>query len=342
MSVPIRADAAIGGAAAKRRTRAHFGHEADGQSRVATGSPAAVGGAGALPDRSSDARESTRGRTLLVRLSPDCPTRPVDWRWQKAGLLLDLGLRRLRRRDDAPTREARRFLAALRRCRGDAHRRRLNERMPGVAAAHALSTDPPARRWAVEARLLGGEPPAAIASKEGTTVEAVTRYEALVFNVSDRLGNRGYIAHAAIGQAAHPGPGVEGLGTFWRLLGFHGGPAILDLANAAGPASATAADWEVTRAALTRLRLALTPLAPARASRRRSPPGGSAQIPRLSASGRRRGRRSADPPPPGVPIEPAEPTDPPGDAGPETRSRARARGAGRAGPCEVGDGSRTR
>src|SRR5690242_4199726 len=36
--------------------------------------------------------------TRLARLHPDCPTRPVDWRWMKAGLMLDLGLRWSRRR----------------------------------------------------------------------------------------------------------------------------------------------------------------------------------------------------------------------------------------------------
>src|SRR4051794_33287026 len=49
----------------------------------------------------------------LARLHPDCPTRPLDWRWLKAGLMLELGLRWSRRRDDGPTREAKSYRAAL-------------------------------------------------------------------------------------------------------------------------------------------------------------------------------------------------------------------------------------
>ncbi|MEJ7638979.1 MAG: hypothetical protein WKF75_13665, partial [Singulisphaera sp.] len=134
-----------------------------------------------------------------MRLGPDCPTRPVDWRWLKAGLMLELGLRWSRRRDDEATRMARQYRAALQRCHDDAGRERLDAKMPGVAGAYAIHTGPPPRRWAVEARLLAGEPLATIARKEAATREAVDLYQCLFFNISDRLANRGYLAHEAIG-----------------------------------------------------------------------------------------------------------------------------------------------
>jgi len=303
-----------------RRTAAEPGRPAAPGSSPAASTNPATEGAAWTPAAPGDALGSGHGRPpappglRLARLGPDCPARPVDWRWERAGLLLTLGLRGSRRRDDGPTCEARRFRAALGRCR-DEGGRRLAARMPAVAGASAISTGPPPLRWAVEAWLLAGEPPATIASKMGMAVEAVAWYEALFFNVSDRLGSRGYIAHAAIGQAAHPGLGVEDPGTFWKLIGYYGGPAVLDLAfaaTAAGPAGSASVDGEAIRAALTRLRLSLTPLAPSRAPRRRSPPGEAQLPPRLAASGRRQGRRSADPPPPGVPIELIEPSATPG------------------------------
>ena len=112
----------------------------------------------------------TRPRPLLARLGPECPTRPVDWRWLKAGLMLDLGLRGSRRRDDGPTREARRYRAASRRCRDDAGRERLGARMPGIAGACAIRRrrapaavgrrGPPAGRRADRRRRPRGRPEA--------------------------------------------------------------------------------------------------------------------------------------------------------------------------------------
>ena len=111
-----------------------------------------------------------RPRPLLAHLGPDCPTRPVDWRWLKAGLMLDLGLRWSRRRDDGPTREARRYRAAWRRCRDDAGRERLRRqdargrrgvRDPGRRAPGAVGRrGPPAGRRGDRRRGPQGRPEA--------------------------------------------------------------------------------------------------------------------------------------------------------------------------------------
>ena len=52
----------------------------------------------------------------------------------------------------------------------------------------------------------------------------------MFFNVSDRLGNGGYIAHVKIGPVEAQEVGVEALGTFWKHLGYHGGTSALDVA----------------------------------------------------------------------------------------------------------------
>src|SRR5262245_20014304 len=104
--------------------------------------------------------------------------RPVDWRYRRALALLEGGKRPSRTRDDEWTRQALRFLKALRRCRDDQGRQRLAQQLPALSQAHSVYTaDPPRLRWSVEARLLGGEPFGSIAGKCGLTSEAVEAFE---------------------------------------------------------------------------------------------------------------------------------------------------------------------
>ncbi len=98
--------------------------------------------------------------------------------------------------------------------------------MPDVAAAIAIVEGEPTARWAVEARLLAGEPIEAIARKTALTPRAVATFEALFFNVADRLENRGYIIHIGVGLYTTPREPDPGLA--WRLFGLLGGPVVLD------------------------------------------------------------------------------------------------------------------
>lgn len=171
----------------------------------------------------------TAGRpTRLARLHPDCPTRPVDWRWERVGLMLKLGRRWSSRRDDGPTREAKRYRAAWQRCRDDSGRLRLAGRAPGVAGACGIRDGAPRVRWAVEARLLAGEPIDALAGKVGRTPEAVAWFETLFFHVTDRLRSRGYLVHEAIGGRFHRGPAARDLDVLWKVFGVFGGVTALD------------------------------------------------------------------------------------------------------------------
>jgi hypothetical protein len=151
---------------------------------------------------------------------------PVSWRWLRAGRLLELGLRWSRRRDDTQVRRAKLYQAALRRCRCAADRERLERRLPDVAGAVAIHEGEPTTRWAVEARLLAGEPIEDIACKTVLTPRAVSMFEALFFNVSDKLENRGYLIHIAVGL--YPTPREPDPGLVWRLFGLLGGPVVLD------------------------------------------------------------------------------------------------------------------
>jgi hypothetical protein len=119
-----------------------------------------------------------------------------------------------------------RYRAALRRCRCAADRESLERKMPDVAGAIAIHEGEPTTRWAVEARLIAGEPIEAIARKTALTPRAVATFEALFFNVSDKLENRGYLIHIAV--KLYPTPKEPDLGLVWRLFGLLGGPVVLD------------------------------------------------------------------------------------------------------------------
>jgi hypothetical protein len=131
-----------------------------------------------------------------------------------------------RRRDDAQVRRAKQYRAALRRCRCVADRGRLERKMPDIGGAVAIVEGEPTTRWAVEARLIAGESIEAIARKTALTPRAVATFEALFFNVSDRLENRGYLIH--FGVRLYPTPREPDPGLVWRLFGLLGGPVGLD------------------------------------------------------------------------------------------------------------------
>jgi hypothetical protein len=164
----------------------------------------------------------------LVDFSAANPRRAVDWRWRKAGYLLDRGLRWSRRRDDELTRIAKQYQAGLRRCRGEADRRRLARRMPDIGAAVAIHDGEPTARLAVETRLLAGEPSEAIARRCGVPVEVAEVYEQLFFNVADRLTSTSYILFHAIGAASYRGFDGDDRGAVLKWFAYMGGPVVLD------------------------------------------------------------------------------------------------------------------
>ena len=210
----------------------------DGDDPRAAGAVAVPAGPGPVPPPDPAAprhlpegdQTDRRGRPMrplgLVDFCARNPRRPTNWRWQRAGRLLALGLRWSRRRDDAQVRRAKQFQTALRRCQCEADRRSLERKMPDVAEAVAIHEGEPTTRWAVEARLLAGEAIEAIAGKTAVTRRAVATFEALFFNVSDRRENGGYIIHIAVGLYSTPREPDPGL--TWKLFGVLGGPVVLD------------------------------------------------------------------------------------------------------------------
>lgn len=188
--------------------------------------PATAPAAGRQPGRN----EATRPGPELVRLLPACPARPPDWRWHWAGHVLDGAIPRPFRRDDPWLRRAVALRAALEDCRGEGDRLRSLDRIPEVARAHEFYTgDPPHARWEIEARILAGEPGAAIARRFGVPAGAIDAFGQIFFDVTGRLGSTGYVVHTVIGPAMHAGLDPQrDLDAIWKLYGYFGGPRVLD------------------------------------------------------------------------------------------------------------------
>lgn len=152
------------------------------------------------------------------------PLRAPDWRWFQAG-----GKCRSRRSDDNWVRMAVKFLRRWSRCHEERDFLRLRDEMPAVYGAHDLfEATQSAIPWAIEARLLARESFEGIARKCGTTAEVIEAYTKLFFDVADALNSPDYIMGQVVGMAAFTDPAEAELGTYWRYLGYAGGPEVLD------------------------------------------------------------------------------------------------------------------
>jgi hypothetical protein len=168
---------------------------------------------GLVDDRTSIA-PSTRAETecpglneynhLLVRCRPGIGLRPPDWRWVRARLLGEEGLR-LRRFDDEWTRRARSFQREMNRRGGDPEHPGLAKLDPAVFGALRLSRGDERRRWEIEARLLAAQDSSGIAARTVVEAEIVTAFEALSYDVRDRLHASDWILAECLGLRAVTG-----------------------------------------------------------------------------------------------------------------------------------------
>jgi hypothetical protein len=154
------------------------------------------------------------------------PFRSLDWRWARASRLVECGKRASRRRDDAVTADAVRFLVGERRCQTASARSRHERRWAGLLAAQRLRAEG-SLRWEVQARLLAGQTDAEIADACGLDAEVVYWFESLFFHVRDRLQARDWIAIRVLDVPLLKGLHVDDLEKIWMLFGYYGGAAML-------------------------------------------------------------------------------------------------------------------
>jgi hypothetical protein len=114
----------------------------------------------------------------------------------------------------------------LQHCKEEVDHVRLVQQMPDLYSAFTLHTEEAAAaRWELEARVLADESTGVIADTMAMTPEVVAWYEAIFFQVRDRLGARGYIAHQVI---KWHGDSEPDLGQIWKLFAYRGGPVVLE------------------------------------------------------------------------------------------------------------------
>jgi hypothetical protein len=82
-------------------------------------------------------------------------------------------------------------------------------------------------RWTIEARILARQSDAEIARLNGCSAEVIEAYEALFFNVRERLDDRDFILTSVIGPI-EAGSKFYDEGQLWKLCGYLGGPQMLD------------------------------------------------------------------------------------------------------------------
>jgi hypothetical protein len=167
----------------------------------------------------------------MIHLCTTSPLRPLNWRWQKAQALRESGRAPSRSRDDEWVRLARRFQVELMTVRDDWQMLALAERYPSLVEAREVHTNDGLRgaRWELEARLLSkDENIANVCRRLCLTPGGVRAYEALYFNVADRLDNTGWVVHSVIGPLVHAGLSERQYEILWKLYGFFYGPVFLD------------------------------------------------------------------------------------------------------------------
>jgi hypothetical protein len=180
--------------------------------------------------------------------------RRPDWRWERVLKMVDRypAPGRCTRRDDKFVKDARNFILRWRDKDSDDDREELWLESPGLFYAHNLmakAQDRPEGVSFLEARLLARQTPEQIAPIMGITVDTIRWYEALFFNVIDRLDQRDWITsavlmpaikkhHGAWKQAAAEEVMVSAkdstvalpfLDSTLKLFAYFGGPYVVDV-----------------------------------------------------------------------------------------------------------------
>jgi hypothetical protein len=142
---------------------------------------------------------------MSVAIAAANPFRPADWRWQRALAIADGRGPRTTKRIDTPVgfmwiRRASRFLAAQRRAASTAAEMELMTECPDIFWANRIWHDPGPRRHSLEAHILARETDFEIGFRCGLPPATVDAYEALYFNVREKIQHPAYIYHAIFGD----------------------------------------------------------------------------------------------------------------------------------------------
>jgi hypothetical protein len=158
------------------------------------------------------------------------PRRPVDWRWQLADIALNNDGYIRRSRSDKYIQKAIRFRRQANRCLDDNDYMRLLDIAPDLYEVWNLFDDGDdcEIRWEMEARLLTDQTYEQIGEAVNLTPESVELFEAIFFNVRDRVHNPSYITHMVFGKSIQAGLTERAYDTLWKMFGYWGGVHVLN------------------------------------------------------------------------------------------------------------------
>lgn len=172
----------------------------------------------------------------MIQLLACNPWRPVDAWWQRTTGILrgdpQASVRRDSGRGCGWIKQAERFQLALREASTHHDQMQVMIDFPAIYWAHWLHQQQPTAgppiRSVIEARILARQTDAEIAQTTGCVPETIEAYEALFFNVRERLDYRDFIVNSVIGLDAARGSQRIEPSWLWKLLGYLGGPHVLD------------------------------------------------------------------------------------------------------------------
>ena len=155
------------------------------------------------------------------------PFRRPEWRWLAALAHIEAHTRPRPWEDPAIT-EAFEFQRGCLQADTAAMRTTVSQRWPLLAGAEGIYTDGGIKRDEIEARLLAGEPAAAIAAKSGIDAVVIDTYGQLFFNVADALQAGDWLLQEAVNVRSWQRP-VPTEGQGWKWLAIAAGSNVLDL-----------------------------------------------------------------------------------------------------------------
>jgi hypothetical protein len=161
------------------------------------------------------------------------PTYPPDWRWKRAQQLAAKPRSLYGPHDDELIRLTVKYLRRLGRCQTVAKRDRLAKDMPSIHQAHELHVGGDMSASVIQARILARQSGLEIGNHMGISHEVIASYEALIFDLRDRLDARMCVHVLALRRPTPQDSEAVWLGWVLRTMAFYGGPLLLDLASAA-------------------------------------------------------------------------------------------------------------
>jgi hypothetical protein len=163
--------------------------------------------------------------------------RPVDAWWQRAtGILRNGDPQASANRDSVPgggwINQAQRFQHAFGNATTFEEKKQVIVDYPYIFQANWLyeqaATNNRPLRWGIEARILARQTDHEISQISGCWPGTIEAYQALFFNVRDRIDRRDFIFNSVLGAIATNGIQAREPDLLWKLVGYVGGPHALD------------------------------------------------------------------------------------------------------------------